>query len=62
MRITPSGVRRQNASPGPVLTPNIDEWIKDIAGKKGWHGAWAEVERWFMAERQYSDRTLRPRS
>lgn len=45
MRITPSGVRRQNASSGPVLTANIDEWIKDIAGKKGWHGEWAEVER-----------------
>ena len=37
-------------SPGPVLTPNIEAWIKDIAGKKGWHGDWAEVEHRFVAE------------
>jgi hypothetical protein len=44
------------------MAPDIEAWIKDIAGKKGWHGEWAEVERRFVAERQYSDRTLRPRS
>ena len=49
-------------SPGPVLTPNIEAWIKDIDGKKGWRGEWAEVKRRFVAERQYSDRTLWPRS
>jgi len=45
-----TGVTANTISPGPVLTPNIEAWIKDIAGKKGWHGEWAEVERRFVAE------------
>ena len=32
------------------MAPDIEAWIKDIAGKKGWHGEWAEVERRFVAE------------
>lgn len=45
-----TGVTANTVSPGPVLTPNIEAWIKDIAGKKGWHGEWDEVERRFVAE------------
>jgi hypothetical protein len=45
-----------------MFWPNIETWIKDIDAKKGWHGAWAEVKRRFVAERQYGDRKLRPRS
>jgi len=45
-----TGVTANTISPGPVLTPNIEAWITDIAGKKGWHGEWAEVERRFVAE------------
>jgi 3-oxoacyl-[acyl-carrier protein] reductase len=45
-----TGVTANTVSPGPVLTPNIEAWIKEIAGKKGWHGEWDEVERRFVAE------------
>ncbi len=45
-----TGVTANTVSPGPVLTPHIEAWIKDIAGKKGWRGEWAEVERRFVTE------------
>ena len=30
-----TGVTANTISPGPVLTPNIEAWIKDIAGRRG---------------------------
>jgi len=45
-----TGVTANTVSPGPVLTPNIAAWIKEIAGKRGWPGEWAEVENRFVTE------------
>jgi NAD(P)-dependent dehydrogenase (short-subunit alcohol dehydrogenase family) len=45
-----TGVTANAVSPGPILTPGLEVFVKDMAARKGWQGEWAEVERRFVAE------------
>jgi NAD(P)-dependent dehydrogenase (short-subunit alcohol dehydrogenase family) len=45
-----TGVTANAVSPGPILTPGLEAFIKDMAARKGWHGGWAELERRFVSE------------
>jgi 3-oxoacyl-[acyl-carrier protein] reductase len=45
-----TGVTANTVSPGPILTGGFETFVKEVAGKKGWSGAWSEIERRFVAE------------
>ena len=37
-------------TPGPVLTPMLESWIRGIATSRGWKGDWPEWERQFATD------------
>jgi NAD(P)-dependent dehydrogenase (short-subunit alcohol dehydrogenase family) len=45
-----TGVTANAVSPGPILTPGMQVFVKDMAATKGWTGEWDEIERRFVAE------------
>jgi NAD(P)-dependent dehydrogenase (short-subunit alcohol dehydrogenase family) len=45
-----TGITVNTVSPGPVLTPMLEGWIRDIARARGWNGDMAEWERRFATE------------
>jgi len=45
-----TGITVNTVTPGPVLTPMLDSWIRDIAKARSWNGDFAQWERQFATE------------
>lgn len=39
-----TGVTANTISPGPILTPSVEEFFQKIAAEKGWGSNWKEIE------------------
>jgi NAD(P)-dependent dehydrogenase (short-subunit alcohol dehydrogenase family) len=48
--LTGTGITVNTVTPGPVLTPMLEAWIRDIAKARGWAGDLPEWERLFATE------------
>jgi NAD(P)-dependent dehydrogenase (short-subunit alcohol dehydrogenase family) len=45
-----TGITVNTVTPGPVLTPMLEAWIRDFAKERGWSGDMPEWERRFATE------------
>jgi 3-oxoacyl-[acyl-carrier protein] reductase len=45
-----TGITVNTVTPGPVLTPMFETWLRDIAAARGWSGGMPEWERRFATE------------
>jgi len=45
-----TGITANTVTPGPVLTPMLERWIRDIAKARGWNGDMPEWEHRFATE------------
>jgi 3-oxoacyl-[acyl-carrier protein] reductase len=45
-----TGITVNTVTPGPVLTPMLESWIRDIAKTRGWSGEMPDWERRFATE------------
>jgi NAD(P)-dependent dehydrogenase (short-subunit alcohol dehydrogenase family) len=45
-----TGITVNTVTPGPVLTPMLDSWIRDIAKARSWNGDFAQWERQFATD------------
>jgi NAD(P)-dependent dehydrogenase (short-subunit alcohol dehydrogenase family) len=45
-----TGITSNAVSPGPILTPGLETFIRDIARKQGWPDDWTVMEQRFVKE------------
>jgi NAD(P)-dependent dehydrogenase (short-subunit alcohol dehydrogenase family) len=45
-----TGVTSNAVSPGPILTPGLEKFVRDIAKKQGWPDDWTVLEQRFVKE------------
>ena len=45
-----TGITVNTVSPGTVLTPALEVWMRDLARQKKWGDDWAEIERRYITE------------
>lgn len=43
--MTVGGVTVNTVSPGPIMTPAVDTWARDLAKQQGWPDEWEEIEK-----------------
>jgi NAD(P)-dependent dehydrogenase (short-subunit alcohol dehydrogenase family) len=43
-----SGVTANSVAPGPILTPLLERFMRDLAQQNGWGDNWLEIERRFI--------------
>jgi 3-oxoacyl-[acyl-carrier protein] reductase len=45
-----TGITVNSISPGIILTPGVEGWLRSLAGQFGWGTEWAEIEKHALAE------------
>lgn len=45
-----TGVTSNAVSPGPILTPGMEKFVREVAAKRGWPNDWDSIERQFVKE------------
>lgn len=45
-----TGITANVVSPGSILTPALEEWIRDVARQREWGSDWDTIERRFVTE------------